>query len=229
MTLDGYIVIPRWDEFTHRDAIRTGPPMKWHKNLVEQLDNDAYRELSLGDRGLLHDVRLLVARTGNGRVSARQAHLRGNLGTADKYLERRLERLIQAGFLELSASRLPAQCQQPASTEERRGEGLAPTALSPSTTKRARDAAGSAAARAPATPNGDQPEPDEPDLTDLIADDRQWVIGRIAQGIWTRSRFAGADDETWHDLERDAEQWRAEHPPLTATRTEPDDADEESI
>jgi len=150
----GYFYVPGWDDYQHRDAIRTGPPLKWIKDHVAQLDHDEYLALSAGARGVLHDVRLLVGRVGNGRVSARTGHVQRTLGYVSSAQRRHatghIASLIHAGFLEVRAGKLPARCQQAAGTEERR-EGGAPTAHTPTRRKRAR---AGVAEGSPATQNG---------------------------------------------------------------------------
>lgn len=134
---EGYLYVHDWEDYQHRDAIRTGPPMRWHKCLTEQLDSDKYRALTLAERGLVHDLRMLVSRTGQGAVMYAPRTLGERIGFVSSRLHVHLERVIQAGFVEVRAGKLPAACQQPASTEESREES-APTAHTPPRRKRAR-------------------------------------------------------------------------------------------
>jgi len=154
----GYFYVPGWDEYQHRDAIRTGPPLKWIKDHVAQLDHDEYLALSAGARGVLHDVRLLNGRVGNGRISARTGFLQDALRYTTRAQRRHatahIEALIQAGFLEVRAGKLPAACWHRAGTEESR-EGGAPTAHTPPSRKRAR---AGVAEGSPAT-NGSSDQP----------------------------------------------------------------------
>lgn len=97
----GYIYIPNWDEFQHyhdRDPV-------WIKLYLRLLDKDEYRALTMSQRGLLHDIWILVARAGNGRLVASPRTLSGQLGTRVRHLEP----LIHAGFIEVRASKLLAQ------------------------------------------------------------------------------------------------------------------------
>lgn len=49
--MNRWIIIPRWDEFQHRDAARTYVPT-WIKNYVRQVERDGdYLRLSLAQRG----------------------------------------------------------------------------------------------------------------------------------------------------------------------------------
>jgi hypothetical protein len=84
----GYIYVVRWEDFQHRDALRSGPPMKWIKLHTALLDNPEYLDLTPAYRGLLVDLWLLTARMGNGRVSARGDLLARWLG----YDQRRIAR-----------------------------------------------------------------------------------------------------------------------------------------
>lgn len=146
----GYLYIPGWESIhLHPDVLRKrpqpggrDPALAWHKCLTDQLDNDRYRELPPGARSLIHDVRMLVARTGNGRQASSLRNLRGQLDRTDKYLRRHRDLIVEAGFLRISASRLQAGCKQLASTEERRGEGE-PSKAHPSPSR----------SRGPRTPN----------------------------------------------------------------------------
>lgn len=235
---EGYIYVPRWEEFQHRDALRSGPPMKWIKVYADLLYNDAYLDLAPSWRGLLHDLWLLTGRMGQGRCSAR-ADLLQTLcyGAADVppgLVQRGLKALSHAGFIEVRAGKAPAFRQQPASTEESReevgGEASTTSSIVGPKTARAR-ALGSAApaALAPSTPspNGDKPH----NLDAELEHDRDWTISRIAKGLWTRSRFGDVDDTLWHDLEQEAATWRDEHGvELLAASLEPEpDTDEEPI
>lgn len=159
----GYLYLPRWDEFQHRDAVRTGPPMRWLKQHVEQLDNDAYLDLPPTARALLHDVRMLVARAGQGRCTARAQSLQSLCMWPAGHVQKTLIALVDAGFIVVRAGKLPARCQHAAGTEESR-EGGAPTAHTPTRRKRAR---AGAAEGAPAT-NGSTPYNIDPETVKAI-------------------------------------------------------------
>lgn len=161
---DGYIYLPRWSDFQHRDAVRTGPPMRWLKQHVDQLDNDAYRELSPSARALLHDLRMVVARTGHGRCTARAHALHGMIGWPAGHVQRNLIPLVHAGFVVVRAGKLPAAPAAAAGTEESR-ERVAPTAH----TRRADARAGEPrrTARNTDTRNGSDPVADAYTRTQL--------------------------------------------------------------
>lgn len=143
----GYVYIVKWEDYQHRDAVRSGPPMRWHKTLTAQLDHDEYRALSPSARGLLADLRTLTARMGQGRCTGVAQSLQRLTAFPAGHVQRNLVALNHAGFIELRAGKLPAACQQPAGTEKRRVGG-APTAHTPP--RRTRPRAG-VAEGAPAT------------------------------------------------------------------------------
>ncbi len=97
-----YIVVPRWDEFQHRDMARsTVPP--WIKTYTRLLSDETYLALSGHRRAVLHGLWLEYARTrrqltdGTATLSRRLA-LR--VSTSD------LEALSHAGFIHFSASKV---------------------------------------------------------------------------------------------------------------------------
>ncbi len=89
----GYIYVRNWRKYQHGTA---GLP--WHKVYGALLHDDAYCELTLAQRGLLHGIWMLTSLTGNGRVSYSQRTLSRQLG-CNRVL---LEPLIQAGWIEIS-------------------------------------------------------------------------------------------------------------------------------
>ena len=109
----GYIVIPNWDTFQHYKDRRPA----WVKLHLDLLGNDAWLDLSAEDRCLLITIWMLVGRYGNGRVNAslRWLQAQANLPLSNRY--RGLERLNHAGFIQFSASPLPA----PAASPEKEG------------------------------------------------------------------------------------------------------------
>jgi hypothetical protein len=151
VTDDGWIVVRNWDRYQHRDALRAkerGAPA-WIKNHLILLSDDDYLELTPGQRGLLHGIWLLYARS-SGVVRASTDSLSRKLQLQVRH--RQLEALNRAGFIELSASKPPAVRQQSASLEEKR-EG---TTYLPSKSAPAREP--DVAARAGA-PRGDSARP----------------------------------------------------------------------
>lgn len=107
-----WIVIPRWEEFQHRDAGRS-KVQPWIKNWTRLLSDDAYLSLTWEQRGLLHGIWLEYARArrhlcvvGVSSASRRYAgapSLSRRLGRTVRLTQ--LEALRDAGFIELSASR----------------------------------------------------------------------------------------------------------------------------
>jgi len=108
------ITIRNWDRFQHykdRD-----PP--WIKNYTALLHDESYRELSMADRGVLHGLWLEYA--SSHRV------LRGDTASITRRLGQRvtrtqLERLNDAGFIEVSASSALAYAR---SRDVERSKGL---------------------------------------------------------------------------------------------------------
>lgn len=134
MTTDRWIVIPKWDEFQHRDAARANVPT-WIKDFTQQLSKDEYLDLTWEQRGLLHDIRLEYARAKRQlrvSVTSDPRGTRVSLTSLSRRLGQtvrlsQLEALRDAGFIEFSASK-PASmdASTPASTEERREEKRKP-------------------------------------------------------------------------------------------------------
>lgn len=94
--LVGWLVIPNWDRWQSRKD-RHDP---WLKDWIDQLDRDEHLTLTLAERGLIADIRRAYARF-DGQLRANvlpgliQARVRIN----------QLERLVEAGFLEISAAK----------------------------------------------------------------------------------------------------------------------------
>jgi len=97
----GYLYVRNWDQFQHYK--KRNPP--WIKLYVDLLHDDDYLALDPADRCLLQTVWMLSARHGNGRVRADQRALMAASNLSHGQRSRNLERLIQAGFLELRASK----------------------------------------------------------------------------------------------------------------------------
>lgn len=131
---DQWIVIPRWDEFQHRDAARANVPT-WVKTFTRLLSDDDYLNLTGHRRAILHGLWLEYARSrrqlrDDTRTLTHRLHLK--VTTAD------LEALNHAGFIGVSASR-PASndASGSASTEKKREEGPPnPPEGGPATTSR---------------------------------------------------------------------------------------------
>jgi hypothetical protein len=106
-----WIVVNRWEEFQHPDVMRSQSPA-WIKVYTNLLDNPDYLGLTPPQRGVLHGLWILYARS-HGHVPENTATLSRKLNV--RVLKRTLEALNHAGFIHFSASR-------PASTEKRRLE-----------------------------------------------------------------------------------------------------------
>ncbi len=99
-----WIVIPRWDEFQHRDMARSSQP-PWIKNFTRLYDDDDYLNLSLMQRGVLHGLWILYAR--HRRVLS-EVGARSKLVTSAAEARRwrdTIEALNHAGYIILSASK----------------------------------------------------------------------------------------------------------------------------
>ncbi len=110
-----WIVIPGWDKFQH---YRDRNP-NWVKSYVDQLDRDEYLALTFSERGLLENVRLLYARR-NEMVRGDTASLTRAL--TQRVTEKQLQALVDAGYIQLSASKPVAKRSGSASPEKRREE-----------------------------------------------------------------------------------------------------------
>lgn len=94
---DRWITVPNWERFQHYG---NRAPV-WIKNYTALLHKDAYLDLTLAERGLLHGIWLVYAeRRGHVRAGADlAAELHGRVR------EQPLTSLSQAGFVGFSASR----------------------------------------------------------------------------------------------------------------------------
>lgn len=101
-----WIHIPRWDEFQHYK--KRDPP--WIKDYRSQIDNAKYLELTLAQRGLLHDLKLLYL-VMHGEVPASGTFIGTRLRA--KTDKRSFDALNHAGFIVVSASSV---------LDQRRGE-----------------------------------------------------------------------------------------------------------
>lgn len=117
--ISGWIYIPNWDDLQHYSDRRPS----WIKLYLDLLDNDDFNELTFAQRGVLIQVWILSARVGNGRLAASTSTLRRYLQPTSKadsaHLPRTLERLSDAGFIEIRASKALATRYQRASPDLR--------------------------------------------------------------------------------------------------------------
>lgn len=105
-----WIVIPEWNKFQHykdRDP-------KWIKVYTRLLSDPAYVNLSFPQRGLLHGLWHLYARSARD-VPDNTSYLSRQLG--GKVLRKSLESLYDAGFIEFSSSKPLAETDESASPE----------------------------------------------------------------------------------------------------------------
>ena len=103
MKEERWIVIPSWDRFQHygnRSPI-------WIKNYTRLLSSSEYLSLSVRSRGILHGIWLLYASSW-GELGASPAQLGRMLGLSE-VRTRDIQRLVDAGFIEVSASKPLAQ------------------------------------------------------------------------------------------------------------------------
>lgn len=109
MTVTDWVVIPGWDKFQHYHDRR---PV-WIKDYPDQLDRDEYRALVPTARALLQDVRRLCALS-DGVV--RRDTVAARVGMRVK--REHWDSLVNAGFVEFSASKPLALARARGETEE---------------------------------------------------------------------------------------------------------------
>jgi hypothetical protein len=127
---DRWIVIPRWDDFQHRDAVRSRQPT-WIKNYVALLHKDEYLDLTHAQRGVLHALWLMFAqsRSEGVRESVASRMLQQSASDA-RYFRGHLAALEQAGFIAFSASNPASKvASEYASLEEKRREASSNNSL----------------------------------------------------------------------------------------------------
>ena len=96
-----WIVIPKWDEFQHRDMARSSVP-PWIKTYTKLMGDDDFLDLSFHLRGILVSLWLEYA--------AARRQLRGSPSRLSRRLGKRItardiESLYHAGFIGFSASK----------------------------------------------------------------------------------------------------------------------------
>lgn len=114
-----WIVIDRWDEFQHPDAMRSAVP-PWIKTYTALLASDEFLELSFHLRGVLLGLWLEYASSG-GQIRVSPGSLHRRLG--HRVWSRDLAALNHAGFIQFAASK-PAsnRASRSASLEKKRRE-----------------------------------------------------------------------------------------------------------
>jgi len=108
--MDGWIVIPNWRRFQH---YKNRQP-KWIKVYTELMSDPAFRALTLAQRGLLISLWLEYANS-RASVTIKPGYVTQIAG--QRVRKGQLEALIDAGFIEVSASRPLAERYQAASAE----------------------------------------------------------------------------------------------------------------
>lgn len=124
MSDERWIVIPRWDDFQHYS---TRDPV-WIKNHRRLLHDDAYRALTLPQRGVLHGLWLLYAASGR---EIRDSTLSVSRQLGGRVSRATLEALNDAGFIEFSASKPLASCLPREETEREKIKSEATTTSDP--------------------------------------------------------------------------------------------------
>jgi hypothetical protein len=99
-----WIIIPRWDDFQHRDMARSSVP-PWIKAYTRLLHDNDYMTLSLSQRGLLHGIWLLFASHRRVLSYDRASTLLATNSGEARHMASNIEALVRAGFIEISASR----------------------------------------------------------------------------------------------------------------------------
>ena len=100
-----WIVVPKWDDFQHykhRDP-------RWIKCYTRLLADDDYLGLTAPQRGVLHGLWMLYAKSGR-KVSVNTAKLSRKLGV--RVTKHTLQALNDAGFIEFRASSVLAQSRE---------------------------------------------------------------------------------------------------------------------
>ena len=151
----GYIYVKGWEEFQHPDAIRSDH-MPWLKLHTKLMGNDDWLELSCPDRVLLQGIWMATARYGQGRVKADSRWLQGQF----KVRKGSLERLVQAGFITILASKAARKSASTAASTE--GE------------ERSYDLSKKENARANGAPHGRRRRAQKTELAAAIAAARSW-------------------------------------------------------
>lgn len=91
-----------WEKFQHKDVWRkSGGRPPWIKSYTALLHNDAYMGLSLSQRGLLHNLWLMYASSGEPLNEARTRHLLSTNKAESRHFQAHLEALSNAGFIEI--------------------------------------------------------------------------------------------------------------------------------
>lgn len=104
MTDERWIVIPRWDEFQHRDMARSSVP-PWIKNLTRLLGDEDYLALTLMQRGILHGLWMMYASHRRVLSESEARHFLCRSGAEARRWRDTMEALNHAGFIAIVAVR----------------------------------------------------------------------------------------------------------------------------
>ncbi len=110
--MNSWISVRNWRKFQHYDPSKRRPV--WIKTHLDLLSSDDYRDLSAGARAVLHGIWLEYASTQcQLKFDAKSLSTRLNL----RVTKQQLETLVDAGFIDIVASKLLADGYQDASPE----------------------------------------------------------------------------------------------------------------
>lgn len=108
--MSDWIYVANWDKFQH---YKNRHQPSWIKLHLDLLGNDAWLDLSAPDKVLLLTIWMLTGRYGNGRLKSDERWLKSQA----KAHKSSLHRLVQAGFLTISASKAAPARRPDASPE----------------------------------------------------------------------------------------------------------------
>ena len=97
-----YVYVPNWEEHQPRSD---RPNLPWLRLHTKLLGSPAWLNLSCEDRCLLIAIWMLIQRYGNGCLMADQRWLMNQANVPFGARSKNLERLVQAGFIELSTTK----------------------------------------------------------------------------------------------------------------------------
>lgn len=126
--MNGWISVRNWRKFQHYDPAKRRP--LWIKTYTDLTRSDEYLELTAGERALLHGIWIEYA--------SAQCQLKFSASSMSRRLNLRVTKqqllaLVQAGFIDVVASKVLADGYQLASPEvEEEGEEEKPS-VTPST------------------------------------------------------------------------------------------------
>jgi hypothetical protein len=115
-TSDSYVYVKNWSLYRPR---KDRPNYDWLQLHTSLLGHPKWIKLSPADRCLLITIWMLCQRHGNGRLAADQRWLCAQAAIPWSPNSRNLERLIQAGFIEVSATKGPPVGRRMVGLEEK--------------------------------------------------------------------------------------------------------------